>query len=101
MTSNGKQVCDRCGHPAAFYDRIREQETCDVCVHADHGERMGERWAAAQMLGAAVQTAVALGMSKAQVGRWSRSLSTTSRVTNRSTSHPRLCMRRAARPVSG
>lgn len=68
MTRNDKKVCDRCGHPAAFYDRIHKQETCDVCVHADHGERMGERWAVAQMLGAAVQTAVALGMSKAQVG---------------------------------
>ena len=39
MTRNDKKVCDRCGHPAAFYDRIHEQEICDVCVHADHGER--------------------------------------------------------------
>ncbi len=68
MTRNDKKVCDRCGHPAAFYDRMQEQETCDVCAHADHGEREGERYAAAQMLAASVQTALDLGMSKPEVG---------------------------------
>lgn len=67
MTRNDKKVCDRCGHPAAFYDAKHMLEKCEVCAHADFGERTGERWATAQMLGAAVQTALDLGMNKPEV----------------------------------
>lgn len=67
MTRDDKKVCDRCGHPAAFYDGKRKQEKCEVCAHADFGEHVGERWAAAQMLAAAVQTALDLEMRKPEV----------------------------------
>ena len=65
VKKNGKKVCDRCGHPAAFRDRDRE--LCEVCVNADHGEREGERYAAAQMFGAAAQTALGLGVTKPEL----------------------------------
>ncbi len=38
-----------------------------VCTHADHGEREGERYAAAQMFGAAAQTALSLGVTKPEL----------------------------------
>lgn len=68
MTTKGKKVCDRCGHPAAFYDRMQQLEICEVCVHANYGEREGERYATAQMLAAAVQMSLDLGMTKPEVG---------------------------------
>ena len=68
MTVNGKKICDRCGHPAAFHDkRDPSSDVCEVCVNADHGEREGERYAAAQMFGAAAQTALALGVTKPEL----------------------------------
>jgi len=66
-SSNGKKVCDRCGHPAAFRDDQRGVEVCEVCVHADHGEHEGERYAAAQMFAAAAQTALDLGVAKLEL----------------------------------
>ncbi|MBA3358450.1 MAG: hypothetical protein H0U20_03220 [Thermoleophilaceae bacterium] len=67
MNRNDK-VCDRCGHPAAFRDnRNLGNDVCEVCAHADHGEREGERYAAAQMFGAAAQTALSLGVTKPEL----------------------------------
>lgn len=58
-----KPTCDGCGHPALFRDK-HGYDKCEVCVSVDHGEELGEAYAAAQMFAAAAQMAVKFGVRK-------------------------------------